>query len=98
MKTIIDGVHTGSNPLFIFHKDGFYFLFLSSINVSLLTKKAIQVAHYNALLTYEKRSGQFPVWLRLPGNKQFAVMFCKRRPFIVTEVSDVGNDVQIELG
>ena len=97
MKTVIDGLSTSDNPLFIFHREGFFFLTLSSIHVSLLTKKPVQVAHYNALLTYEKRSGQFPVWLRLPGKKQFAIMFCRRRPFIVTEVSDVGNDVQVEL-
>jgi hypothetical protein len=83
---------------FIFHQGGRFFSFLSEIHVNNAGKYKWQVtASYKSLVQYQRSPGQLFVWLNL-GHRTCLIVFSQRRPFIYTEVSDVENNVQVELG
>lgn len=100
MKATILGVDFGKEkggpfPIFEFRKGNGFFCFLKHIIVE-ETKSKISwkvIAEYRPLISYQKHPGQFLLWI----GKRF-VALSKRRPYFHTEVFDVGNNEQTELG
>ena len=98
MNVVIDGV-TFAFKRFVFRMDMYFLCFLWQVDVT-ETKSKLSwraAATYHSLVSCGKAPGQFILQVNLSPTKYILVIFSKRWPFITTEVSDVGNDVEVEL-
>lgn len=105
MKTTVLGVDFGKEvggpfPIFKFKSNDHFFVFLSQIIVEeTKTKISWRVkAVYHSVFSFTRYPGQFVVQFKPSLDKYVSIIFSSRRPFIYTEVSDVGNNEQTELG